>query len=159
MSALVNDLRFGFRMLVRTPLLSVVAVLTMGLGVGSTTFVYSISYRMVLAGLPVQDADLETFKQLIGTGMVGAFPDLAVSVAELIAEGNRVAARWSFSGTHNGELPGDPPLPPTGKRVSVNIMSIHRLASGKIAESWVVFDAMGMMQQLGVVPGPGEGDG
>lgn len=102
--------------------------------------------------LPVQDADLETFKQIIGGGFVGAFPDLSLKVDDMIAEGDRVAVRWHFLGTHNGELPGDPPLPPTGKSISVDSTSVHRVADGRVAEAWVIFDVLGMMQQLGAIP-------
>jgi steroid delta-isomerase-like uncharacterized protein len=83
-----------------------------------------------------------------------AFPDIHIDVQDLIAEGDKVVARWTWSGTHKGELMG---MGPTGKRVSVNAISIHRVAGGKLAEGWVVFDALGMMQQLGVAPGPATG--
>ena len=102
--------------------------------------------------LPVVNADRETHLQIIGGGMFGAFPDLSINIAEMIAEGGFVAVRWSFGGTHDGEMPGNPPIPPTGKKVEVTAMAMHRVADGKVAETWVNFDAMGMLQQLGVVP-------
>ena len=86
--------------------------------------------------------------------MISAFPDLKIDVQSLLAEGDRVAARWSWSGTQTGELAGEQPLPPTGKTVDVNMFSIHRVAGDRVAESWVAFDAMGMLQQLGVIPTP-----
>ena len=101
--------------------------------------------------LPAQDADLETFKEIIARGLLGAFPDFSVEVDSMVAEGDRVAVRWRFLGTHGGELPGPPPLPATGRSVSVNTMSIHRVTDGRVAESWVVSDALGLMQQLGAV--------
>ena len=85
-------------------------------------------------------------------GFFSVFPDIQVSIHHIFSSGDRAAARWTFSGTQRGAMPG---LAPTGKQVSVNCISIHRMAGGKVAESWVVYDALGMMQQLGVVPSPG----
>lgn len=78
-----------------------------------------------------------------------AFPDLEITVNDLIAEDDRVAARVTIAGTHKGELMG---IPPTGKRVQVSSMDIIRFEDGKAAEHWGETDIMGMMQQLGVVP-------
>ena len=69
-----------------------------------------------------------------------AFPDLNVTVEDLVAEGNKVAARWSWGGTHRGELMG---IPPTSKQVAASGTSIHRIAEGKIVESWFNFDGTG----------------
>jgi steroid delta-isomerase-like uncharacterized protein len=82
---------------------------------------------------------------------LSGLPDLATTVEDTIAEGDKVAARWTARGTHNGELMG---IPPTGKKVAMTAISIHRIVDGKIAESWINFDALGMMQQLGVAPAP-----
>ncbi len=70
-----------------------------------------------------------------------------------MAEGDRVATRWTGTGTHEGELMG---IAPTGNRVEVAGMVISRISGGKIAESWSNYDALGMMQQLGVIPSPEE---
>ncbi len=80
-----------------------------------------------------------------------AFPDLHCTIESLIAQGDRVACRLRWQGTHGGELMG---IPATGKRVDFGMLEIHRLADGKIAEGWVNFDALGMLTQLGVVPQP-----
>jgi len=80
-----------------------------------------------------------------------AFPDLQVSVEDLIAEGDRVAARLRFRGTHLGELDG---IAPTGRRVDCTGIVISRIEEGKIAEDWANFDDLGMMQQLRVIPEP-----
>jgi len=80
-----------------------------------------------------------------------AFPDLRVSVEDLIAEGDRVAARLRFRGTHLGELNG---IAPTGRRVDCTGIVISRIEEGKIAEDWANFDDLGMMQQLRVIPEP-----
>lgn len=108
-------------------------------------------------GLPVPDADRETHIQIIAGGFFSAFPDLHVTIHDMVAEGDRVAVRWSFSATHTGELPGNPPLPATGKQIDVNAIAFHRVAGGKLAETWVNFDVLGMLQQLGVIPMPGQG--
>jgi len=81
-----------------------------------------------------------------------AFPDFRLSVEDLIAEDDKVVARWVTHGTHQGELMG---IPPTGKAVTVTGIDVFRLAGGKIAEHWAEFDTLGMMQQLGVIPAPG----
>jgi len=82
-----------------------------------------------------------------------AFPDFRLSVGDVIAEGDKVVVRWVTQGTHQGELMG---IPPTGKRVTVTGIDLFRVAGGKIAEHWAEFDMMGMMQQLGVIPAPGQ---
>jgi steroid delta-isomerase-like uncharacterized protein len=81
-----------------------------------------------------------------------AFPDLQLSVDDLIAEGDRVVARWSSSGTHQGELMG---IPPTGKQVKITGIDLFRFSGGKLAEHWGVFDQLAMLQQIGAVPSPG----
>jgi predicted ester cyclase len=62
-----------------------------------------------------------------------------------------VTVRWTGSGTHVGDVNG---IPPTGKSVRVDAIAIHRIENGKIAETWEVWDTLGFMQQLGVVPAP-----
>jgi len=78
-----------------------------------------------------------------------AFPDLRLTIEDLIAEGETVMARWSCRGTHRGDLNG---IAPTGKQFTISGVSIARFASGKMVEGWVNWDALGLMQQLGVVP-------
>ncbi len=82
-----------------------------------------------------------------------AFHDFRMTVEEIIAEGESVTARWSSRGTHKGELNG---IAPTGKQISITGMSIARFAGGKIVEGWVNWDALGLMQQLGVVAESGK---
>ncbi len=79
-----------------------------------------------------------------------AFPDLHFTVEHLVAEGDTVLPHFTVHGTHRGELLG---IPPTDKPVTVVAMELFRLVDGKIAEQWVVMDALGLMQQLGAVPG------
>jgi len=70
-------------------------------------------------------------------------------IEEIFSTDDRVVVRWTGSGTHVGEVNG---IPPTGKAISVDAISIHRMADGQIAETWEVWDTLGFLQQLGVVP-------
>ena len=81
-----------------------------------------------------------------------AFPDLHYTIEDLIAEGDKVTVRWTATGTHRGELQG---IPPTGKQVTVTGIDIFRCENGKAVEGQSNFDALGMLQQLGVVPSMG----
>jgi len=83
-----------------------------------------------------------------------AFPDMHLMAEQMVAEGDTVMAHAWFSGTHKGEFQG---MPPTGKQVKVEAFDMLRIAGGKFAEHWGVFDALGMMQQLGAIPAPGPG--
>ncbi|MGD2144866.1 MAG: ester cyclase [Anaerolineae bacterium] len=85
-----------------------------------------------------------------------AFPDLQMTVEDQIAEGDKVVNRWTSRGTHKGVLMG---IPPTGKQVTLTGIYVARIVGGKIIEEWGNFDALGMMQQLGVVPSPGQAEG
>ena len=78
-----------------------------------------------------------------------AFPDLRIEVEDAIEEGDRVAMRFTATGTHTGDGLG---FPATNRTMRVTGMTIARVAGGKFAEGWNVFDALGMMQQLGVAP-------
>ncbi len=101
------------------------------------------------------DQDLrgtEALKRYVSTFFDG-FPDMSITVEDAIAEGDKVVTRVVARGTHRGEFVG---VPPTGNRVEVKGITVHRVEGGKIAEEWEVFDAMGLMQQLGVVPSPGQ---
>jgi steroid delta-isomerase-like uncharacterized protein len=99
------------------------------------------------AGVP---PDREGIKQL--TAMFRqAFPDGRMTIDDMLAEGDRVATRKTFRGTHRGELMG---IPPTGKAVAIRLMDISRLVDGKVVESWHVGDDLGMLQQLGALQPP-----
>lgn len=80
-----------------------------------------------------------------------AMPDLRVVVEDMIAEGDKVAVRYTLEGTHEGELFG---VPPTGRRLSIKSISVERVSNGKIQEHWRITDSLDMMQQLGVIPAP-----
>jgi steroid delta-isomerase-like uncharacterized protein len=80
-----------------------------------------------------------------------AFPDLALTVADEIAEADKVVQRLTATGTHRGPFMG---IPPTGRRVTMSSIEIMRVAGGRIAEHWDEFDTAGVLQQLGAVPAP-----
>jgi steroid delta-isomerase-like uncharacterized protein len=75
----------------------------------------------------------------------GAFPDIEYSIEEIFSSEDRVAHRWRFTGTHEGDLMG---IEPTGRRVEVMGIEINRLDRGKIADSWAISDADGLRKQL-----------
>jgi predicted ester cyclase len=82
-----------------------------------------------------------------------AFPDSYFTVEDMMAEGDKVATRKTFHGTHEGEFMG---IPPSGRSVSMSLMDIVRITEGRVVEHWSVGDTLGMMQQLGVIPQPGQ---
>jgi steroid delta-isomerase-like uncharacterized protein len=82
-----------------------------------------------------------------------AFPDANITVEEQIAEGEKVVNRWRARGTHRAELMG---VPPSGNRVEITGIDLMRISGGKIAETWPNYDALGMMQQIGAIPKPGQ---
>jgi steroid delta-isomerase-like uncharacterized protein len=94
----------------------------------------------------------EGMKQVVST-YHQAFPDARMNIDDQFVAEDRVVTRWTAQGTHTADLQG---IAPTGKQIHVEGIWIHRLASGKIVESWDVWDTVGMLQQLGVVPRMGE---
>lgn len=80
----------------------------------------------------------------------GAFPDLHFTIDQIVDADDFLAVRYTATGTHKAELRG---VAPTNKAVKVEGEAIYRISRGKIAESWVYWDALGLMQQLGQVPG------
>ena len=100
---------------------------------------------------PDMQTSREAFKQGI-SGFVSAFGDVRITVDEVFSDGGKVAARWTFSGTHQAEFMG---AAPTGNAVSFSAISTQSVAEGKLAESWVNHDALGLMQKLGLIPTQG----
>ena len=94
------------------------------------------------------DMTLEQSKQH-AAGLLAAFPDLNGSIDDIIAEGDKVAARYILRGTHQGAFRG---IAPTGKRITTSGLEIDRCAGGKFVETWGISDTLGMMQQLGAIP-------
>ena len=100
------------------------------------------------AGVP--SMDVEATRQFAAM-FYAAMSDLMHPVEELIAEGDKVAFRGSYVGTHTGAFMG---VPPSGRRVSAVGIGVFRVANGKVAEFWVSPDRMSLMQQMGVLPVP-----
>jgi len=111
---------------------------------------FAASHVFRAAGSP--PLDREGHRQMIAH-FQNAFPDGQNTADDLIAEGDKVAHRWTYRGTHLGEFQG---IPPTGRQVTLTGISIWRFEEGKIVESWHELDTLGLMQQLGVVPAPGQ---
>jgi steroid delta-isomerase-like uncharacterized protein len=78
-----------------------------------------------------------------------AFPDFKATIDDIVAEGDKVVIRMTWSGTHKGEFMG---IPATGRRVSFGVIDIIRVAGAKGVEHWGQMDSAGLMQQLGAVP-------
>lgn len=80
------------------------------------------------------------------------FPDLHLTIEDMIAEGDKVVTRWTARGTHQGEAMG---RPPTGNEVTWTGINITRLVDGKLVEDWEELDTLGLMHQLGgtILPG------
>ena len=78
---------------------------------------------------------------------LAAFPDLKFTVYETISDKDKLVVSWTITGTHKGVFLG---IAPTNKKVSMNGITIHQVADGKILESTAVWDTLGLVQQLGV---------
>ena len=74
-----------------------------------------------------------------------AFPDAKWTMEDLLADGDKVICRWTFTGTHKGQFLN---VPPSGKKVTYPIIAIYRIADGKIAEDWHIFHSLDLWQQL-----------
>jgi len=105
-------------------------------------------YRVHIPGRSDLPTGPECFQQLIGMWRA-AFPDFHMTIEDLVAEGSLVANRFTTRGTHLAPLMG---ISPTGKPVVVHGQELHRLADGKVAETWVCDDVPSILVQLGVFP-------
>ena len=97
---------------------------------------------------PFLPATPEGTKRAIGMFLT-AFPDVHLTVEDMIAEGDKVVARLTVSGTQQGAFLG---IPSTSKHATITDIEIFRIANGKAVENWVQADFLGLLQQLGVVP-------
>jgi len=95
---------------------------------------------------------IDAYKQFLSMYLT-ASPDLHFTIEDQMAEGDKVVTRYTAGGTHLGPFMG---IPPTGKQVTATGMSIIRVANGKIVEEWANGDDLGLLQQLGVNPMPGQ---
>jgi predicted ester cyclase len=82
------------------------------------------------------------------------FPDIAITIEDQFASGDRVATRWTLSGTHSGKLWS---IPATGRRVTYTGITINRLRAGRIIEEWCEGNLLAILEQLGAVPRPHDG--
>jgi steroid delta-isomerase-like uncharacterized protein len=87
------------------------------------------------------------------SGWLTSFPDLRFNIEQMIAERDRVVSQLVMEGTHQGTWMG---ISPTGKRLQIRMIVIHRIADSKIAEDWVLVESLGLFQQLGAVPDTAE---
>jgi steroid delta-isomerase-like uncharacterized protein len=90
----------------------------------------------------------EAYKRQV-TRFTTAFPDLRFSIEDIVSEKDKLVVSWNISGTHKGEYEG---IPPTDKKISVEGITINHIANGKILDSYVSWDALGLMRQLGHAP-------
>jgi steroid delta-isomerase-like uncharacterized protein len=107
-----------------------------------------IASNYVNHNMPVPAPGVEGFKMIVGM-FTSAFPDMHVTLEDVVAEGERVATRGYFTGTHKGTFNG---IPATGKSIKTSYIDVWRLENGKAVENWVVLDMVGLLQQLGVMP-------
>ena len=89
-------------------------------------------------------------------GFWQAFPDLRTTIEDIVAEGDLVVARVRVTGTHQGTFMG---LSPTGKQITLTAMDMWRLRNGKCVEHWAEADMLGLLQQIGAIPAPGQAAG
>ncbi len=89
----------------------------------------------------------ESVRKLVNHYLI-AFPDTRFTIDDMIAEGDKVVMRWTARATHRGEFRG---IPPTGKQLTISGTTTQRIENGRMVESYVNWDALGLMQQMGVV--------
>ncbi len=112
--------------------------------------IYSPDLVGHFSGMPPVDINMH---RMFGLATYDAFSDLRRPVEDLVAEGDKVVARTTSVGTHDGPFQG---IPPTGKTITTTGITIFRLENGKIVEEWSESDLIGMLQQLGAFPAPAE---
>jgi steroid delta-isomerase-like uncharacterized protein len=98
--------------------------------------------------LPGQQQGRDGLKEVIG-GIRAAFPDIHWVLDEMVAEGDKVVSRFTWSGTHRGVFFG---IPATGKSISVKGVVIDHVVAGKMVDSRILMDSLSMLQQLGAIP-------
>ena len=103
---------------------------------------------LIRTPLPVEATGAQALKEVFAR-LHRVFPDLHITVEDLIAEGDKVVGRNSVTGTHQGDYMG---VPPTGKSVAYDEIFIFRFSNGRIAETWGVVDVFSQMKQLGAIP-------
>ncbi len=114
--------------------------------------IYAANYVDRSPDIPGIPHTRDGLKQFMGM-YLRAFPDANITIEDQLVEGDRVVTRWTGHGTQTGQLME---MPPSGKTVAVPGVQIDRLSGGKIVEGWVLFDQLGMLQQLGAIPAPAQ---
>ena len=112
-------------------------------------FVLHALWQNTSAGGAIEAHGREPAKRVIG-GWLDGFPDMTVTVDDQIAEGDLVGSRHTSTGTHTRVFQG---IPPTEKSATITGMTLTRVANGKIVEAWTCWDALGMLEQLGLAGG------
>ena len=102
---------------------------------------------------PGETPGLQGLKEFV-TSTRTAFPDVTFTIDDEIAEGDKVATRWTFRGTHQDEFAG---IPASGNHVTFSALNIHRIVNGKLQEAWLKADTLDYLQQLGAIPPMGGG--
>jgi steroid delta-isomerase-like uncharacterized protein len=109
---------------------------------------YTADYMIHDPSTPNFPGGHAAFKQFVSNLQTG-YPDIHVTIEDIMAEGDKVVWRWHITGTHTGELMG---ISPTGRPISITGIVISRFDNGKWAEDYVNWDTLGMLQQIGVAP-------
>ncbi len=99
--------------------------------------------------MPAPAPGAEGFKQVVGL-FRAAFPDMQVTIEDEFADGDLAGTRGRFTGTHKGDFMG---VPASGQPINVKYIDLWRVRDGKLAENWVQMDMIGLMQQIGAMPG------
>jgi steroid delta-isomerase-like uncharacterized protein len=108
----------------------------------------SPSHALHDANVPGSQIGPDGYKQQV-VRLTTAFPDLHFAIEDIFSEKDKLVVSWMVSGTHKGEYEG---IPPTDKKILVDGITISYMANGKILDSYVSWDALGLMRQLGHAP-------
>lgn len=108
---------------------------------------FAEGYNVHAPGMPPLEPGPGAFRTAVSLWR-NAFPDIHVTVEDMIGENDTVYCRFTTTGTHTGPLAG---IPPTGKRVTIHEMSCHRLADGKVVESWIGDNVPNILHQIGAL--------
>jgi predicted ester cyclase len=100
------------------------------------------------SGVALPGAGPAIVKKGVGA-FCAAYPDIRVTIDDMIAADDKVVVRWSSIGTHRGEMQG---IAPTNRKVAANGIAIYRFGGGKVVEEWMNTDQLGILKQLGVIP-------
>src|SRR5262249_6394986 len=124
------------------------------LGVADQIFSEDCVTHQLRSGLPAEPVQRgpQAIREHVA-GWLMSFPDLRFTIEQMIAEGDRVVSQLVMEGTHQGTWMG---IWPTGKKLQIRMIVIHRIANSKIAEDWVLVESLGLFQQLGAVPDTSE---